>query len=173
MTTTDQERDSDRRARWAANTAAIDDEQWNNQVPGTSVPEAAPTERATTKVVGSGSFVGNLAGDPELIFVKGGTNIAKMRVARIVRRMNPETGQWQDAPAEFTDVVCFGSMAERCIERLRKGDRVMVSGLWQQRSWTGRDGTPQHKQSMTAQDIGLSLKWSDMRVVRTGEENNL
>lgn len=83
--------------------------------------------------------VGNLVADPELRFSTAGKAYCRMRLAVSV----PVTpGDWGgERQTSFYDVTAFGGLAEHAAESLTKGDRIMVTGAGEMRTWTGDDGT--------------------------------
>jgi len=61
--------------------------------------------------------------------------VATVRLAVNSRRRTDE-GEWVDAPTTFLDGTVCGEQAERTAERLRKGNRVVVTGQLVTRTWT-------------------------------------
>jgi single-strand DNA-binding protein len=77
------------------------------------------------------SFAGNLTDDPELRHTEGGIARAMFWVAVSGRR---------DQEASFFTVIVWRDQAEHAVESLAKGNRVVVVGRLQQRTWTAEDG---------------------------------
>lgn len=135
----------------------------------TSVPEGPARSAPRTRVLGVASVAGSLCADPEMRFVGAGKAITKLRLAVSERTQDPETGHWSSGRPEFVDVTVWGRQAENALESLRKGDRVLVNGMWNETTWT-REGGEQHvTKSINARDIGPSLMFRQARVVRTQE----
>ena len=134
-----------------------------------TVPDGPPSPRSTTRVLGPGSLAGTLCADPEMRFTQNGKALVKVRVATAKRVQNPESGQWQDGPTEYVDVTCWAGQGERVTEHLRKGDRVVVNGIWQEERWRGRDEEWHTRHTLTARDIGPSLMFRAVRVIRDKE----
>ena len=78
------------------------------------------------------SFAGNLTDDHELRHTAGGIARAMFRVAVSSRR---------DQEASFFTVVVWRDQAEHAAHSLSKGNRVVVMGRLQQRTWTAEDGS--------------------------------
>ncbi len=97
------------------------------------------------------TLVGNLTDAPELRYAKSGTAWATFTVA--VNR-----GDKDNRTTSFFDCKAFGEMAEAFAE-LRKGQRVIVKGYFQQENWEAKDGGKRSKHVLTANDGGPSLRW--------------
>jgi single-strand DNA-binding protein len=110
--------------------------------------------------------IGNLTRDPTLRFSAKGAAWTTMALA-VDCRSRSEDGAWVARPAQFYDVVCFGSLAENVAECLAKGDRVVIVGRIEDTKWVGRDGTERTGQRIVADDIGASLRRSSVEVTRT------
>jgi single-strand DNA-binding protein len=153
--------------KWAETTRSIQlDDQDGGQ---TSVPEAAPRQTAKTRTLGQGAMAGTLTADPELRFSQGGKALVKVRLAVSERRQDRSTGKWTNGEAEFFDVTVWGKQGEYVVECLRKGDRVVVVGDWQESTWLGKDEIEHTTKSLKARDIGPSLLFRQVRVVRNME----
>jgi len=83
---------------------------------------------------------GNLGKDPELKFTPEGKGVASFSLA-VGQRIKAE-GVWIDGPAMWFQVKLFGTQAEKCIDRLRKGDTVSVSGRIAEDHWMTKEGGP-------------------------------
>lgn len=135
----------------------------------TSVPERPAASSPRTRVLGPGSIAGTLCADPELRFSQNGKALVKARVAVSERRQDPDTGHWSNGPAEFLDVTVWGKQGENVVEFLRKGDRVVVNGIWQESVWKGKDDEEHTTRTLSVRDIGPSLMFRGARVVRNQE----
>ena len=93
------------------------------------------------------SLTGNLGGDPEIRFFDSGKSKASFRIA-------VSTGK-ESAPDWF-DIECWNASAERAVDRLRKGSRVVVSGSLKQERWQdGQSGTQRSKVVLNAESIEI------------------
>lgn len=165
---------SDLYERGAADTTTFGEEwpQQRRQSPvngETSVPEGPVFSSPRTRVLGPGSIAGTLCADPELKFAQNGKAIVKARVAVAERRQDRNTGHWSNGPAEFLDITVWGGQGERVVEFLRKGDRVVVTGMWQESTWKGKDDEEHTTRTLSVRDIGPSLMFRGARVVRNQE----
>lgn len=112
-----------------------------------------------------GAITGNLTRDPELRYTPAGRAIASLRVASSERTQDPATGEWRDQGTVFSDVVVWGEQGERVAEYLRKADRIVAMGVWQEQRWTDNEGKPRDKVILVAREIGPSFlfKVPDLR----------
>ena len=123
----------------------------------TTATEARP--RYTT-------LAGNLTRDPELRFSSKGTAWCSAGLA-VNRRRRLDDGSYEDLPAEFYELTCFGDLAEHVAECLGKGDRVVAAGRLETETWTGRDGTERTTTKLLADDVGASLRFATATLDRT------
>jgi single-strand DNA-binding protein len=110
------------------------------------------------------TLVGNLTRDPELRFTNSGMAVATFGLAVNFRRQRG--GEWEEETS-FFDITTFAQMAENAAESLNKGNRVLVTGRLQQRSWENQDGDKRSKVEVVADEIGPSLRWATATVERT------
>lgn len=68
---------------------------------------------------------GNLTADPELRYTGSGTAVCSFRIG-------VNDGREE---ATFIDIVAWEKLAEACAERLRKGDKVSLSGSIRVEKW--------------------------------------
>lgn len=116
------------------------------------------------------TIVGNLTRDPELRYTASGRAWTRLGVASNRRWRNRTSGDWEEATS-FFNVTCWGDLAERVADSLSKGDRVIVFGRLEQRTYEDRDGTSRNVVDVIADEIGPSLRWAvarPERVARSG-----
>jgi single-strand DNA-binding protein len=65
------------------------------------------------------------------------------------------------------DVVAWGALAENAATSLAKGNRVVVTGRLDQRSWETAEGDKRSKVEVSADEICPSLRWATVLVSRT------
>ena len=58
-------------------------------------------------------------------------------------------------------VVIQGAYGERIVENVHKGTRLLVTGRVENRSWEDKDGNKRTSMEMTAQIVGLDIKFTD------------
>lgn len=111
------------------------------------------------------TMVGNLVDDPELRFTQSGVAMARIRIA-VNRRWRDQNGQWQEDTGFFSG-TCWRELAENVAESLQKGDRVVVTGRMEQRSWETPEGERRSVVEVSVDDIGPSLRWATATVTKT------
>lgn len=97
------------------------------------------------------SVTGNLTRDPETRFTPGGNAVTNFGIA---------VNRGKDKPGEFFDVTAWDDLGENVAASLAKGDRVMVIGRLQQRSWETNEGDKRSKVEIVAYEVGPSLRWA-------------
>jgi len=111
------------------------------------------------------TIVGNLTRDPELRFTPAGRANASFGVAVNRRWENRQTQEWEEATS-FFDVVAWAGMAENVAQCLRRGDRVVVEGRLDQRSWENAEGEKRTKVEITANEVAPSLRWATTEITK-------
>ena len=97
------------------------------------------------------SFAGNRTDHPEVRYTESGIAWAMFRVAVSGRR---------EQEASFFTVIVWRDQAEHAARSLSKGNRVVVVGRLQQRSWTAEDGSARSVVEVVAEELGPSLRWA-------------
>jgi single-strand DNA-binding protein len=113
---------------------------------------------------------GNLTSDPDLRFTPSGKAVATVRIAVNHRIRQGEA--WVDGEPSFYDVTLWEKLAENAAESLRKGDRVLVTGQVYTQAWTDSDGAKRTKQVIIDAEIGASLRFTTVEVVRGTQEQS-
>lgn len=103
------------------------------------------------------TIVGNLTRDPELRYLTSGTAVCSFGVA--VNRRYQKNGEWEEQTS-FFDVTAWRHLADNVTESLVKGDRVIVTGRLEQRTWETDEGDKRSKVEITADNIGASLQFA-------------
>lgn len=109
-------------------------------------------------------FVGRLGSDPELRFTNGGKAVANFSFV-VSRKWKDANGEWQEVPT-WLNVSCWDKMGENVAESLKKGDRVRVSGVLENRKYEDRDGETRYSLEIRADDVAASLRWDSVTVNR-------
>jgi single-strand DNA-binding protein len=103
-------------------------------------------------------LVGNLTADPILRTTGKGTPVVNFDVAVSEgTKDNQETG--------FYSITAWDSLAQNVADSLKKGNRVIVSGVLKTGTWTTKDGENRSKVQVTADAVGPDLRWSTASVV--------
>ncbi|MBJ7282202.1 MAG: single-stranded DNA-binding protein, partial [Acidimicrobiia bacterium] len=112
------------------------------------------------------TVVGNLTRDPEIRYTAGGKGVANLDIAVNRKWMNRQTNEWEERTS-FFKVVVFGEMADHCSESLQKGNRVLVTGRLEQRSWETEKGEKRNSVEIVADEVAPSLRYATAEVKRT------
>jgi single-strand DNA-binding protein len=110
-------------------------------------------------------LVGNLTRDPELRFTPSGLATATFGITVNRRWQNRQTGDWEEATS-FFDVVCWRELADHVAESLSRGDRVVVTGRLEQRSWETDEGDRRSRIALVAEEVAPSLRWATATVTK-------
>jgi single-strand DNA-binding protein len=110
------------------------------------------------------TIAGNLTRDPELRNVSGGRTVVSFSVAEN-RRWADKSGATQEA-VTYLDVTAWGTMADHVAKSLHTGDRVLVTGRLEQRSWEGSDGARHTKHELVATEVAASLRYAEATLTR-------
>ena len=106
------------------------------------------------------TLVGNITRDPELRFTPGGAAVSSFGLAWNRKNRDGEES------VSFFDVTCWNSLAENVAESLSKGNRVVVYGRLDQRSWENQEGERRSKVEVIADEVAPSLRWATAEVTR-------
>jgi single-strand DNA-binding protein len=114
------------------------------------------------------TLTGNLTKDPELRYTTGGRGVASFGLA--VNRRYQVNGEWQEQ-VSFFNVVAWAELGENAAASLHKGNRVMVTGRLEQRSFDTREGEKRNITEVIADDLGPSLRWAQAQVERISRDS--
>lgn len=92
-------------------------------------------------------LVGRLTQDPEVRYTQSGKAVASFTIA-----VNRFSGQGQKE-ADFIPVVAWEKLAETCGNNLTKGQRVLIEGRLQIRSYEANDGQKRRVAEVIAQNL--------------------
>jgi len=114
------------------------------------------------------TLVGNLTKDPELRYTTGGRGVASFGLA--VNRRYMVNNEWQEQ-VSFFNVVAWADLGENAAASLNKGNRVVVTGRLEQRSYETREGEKRNITEVIADDLGPSLRWAQAQVERISRDS--
>ncbi len=106
-------------------------------------------------------LLGNLTRDPELKFTNEGVAICDLGLA-INRKWTDQEGK-ETENVDFFNISCWNSMAENCAASFKKGDRVLISGHMNLRSWENKEGKKFNIINITADVIAASLEFDKIK----------
>ncbi len=113
------------------------------------------------------TLVGNVTKDPELRYTTGGRGVASFGLA--VNRRYQVNGEWQEQ-VSFFNVVAWGDLGENAAASLNKGNRVIVTGRLEQRSYETREGEKRSVTEVIADELGPSLRWAQAQIERISRD---
>ncbi len=112
------------------------------------------------------TIIGNLTRDPELRFTNNGVARATLGIAVNHRFNNRATNEWEERPS-FFNAVCWRDLAQNVSDSLARGNRVVVTGRLEQRSWETQDGEKRSIIEIIADEVAPSLRWATAKIERT------
>ena len=108
------------------------------------------------------TLLGNLARDPEIKYTNEGLAITDLRVA-VNRRWKDKEGNDMES-VEFFNITAWNKLAQNCANDLKKGDRVIVSGRLNHRSFDTKDGKKINIMNVIAEVVAASLEFNSVRI---------
>lgn len=100
-------------------------------------------------------ILGNLARDPELRFTKTGRAVATFTVAATNTYIDSTTNETKEQTA-FINCVAWGKTGE-VVGNCKKGERLLVNGRIQTRSYDTQDGQKRYVTEVVADFVGRKL----------------
>ena len=100
-------------------------------------------------------ILGNLARDPEVRFTKTGRAVATFTVAATNTYVDSATNETKEQTA-FINCVAWGKTGE-AVGNCKKGERLLVNGRIQTRSYDTQDGQKRYVTEVVAGFVGVSL----------------
>ncbi|WP_428075436.1 single-stranded DNA-binding protein [Candidatus Avelusimicrobium luingense] len=100
-------------------------------------------------------LVGRLTRDPNVAFTQKGQAVCRCDIAVNRRYLDATTNEWKDDTV-FVPVVVWGSAADRCKDRMKKGTPVSVEGRLTLSEYTDKTtGQTRRNLQVTARRIQL------------------
>lgn len=113
------------------------------------------------------TITGNLAADPEVVRIPSGREVTRMRVIENRRRLNADTGEWEDGEPNAFNVQAWDSLGANAAASLTKGATVDIVGHIVTDGWTDKDtGESRTGQTVVAETLAPSLKWQRAEVTK-------
>ena len=82
-------------------------------------------------------ITGNVTKDPELKPTPDGGQVAKLSVA-VKQKGQKKNGEWVDRKPWYVDAEIWGRDAAKVVEKVRKGDYVLLTGTLEREHWTSQ-----------------------------------
>lgn len=112
---------------------------------------------------------GFVGGDIRLITTEKGLPIASFRVGSTPRRLNRETGEWENGETNWYTVTCFRQLATNVHAAVSKGDPVVVSGRLRIRPWENQAGQRGTSVEVDAEGVGHDLTFGTGSFMRLNQ----
>lgn len=119
--------------------------------------------------INSVTIVGNVTRDPELRYTSSGLAVCNFSVASNRRWLNKSTNDWEEK-VSFFDVTVWADHGQNVAESVLKGDRVVVTGRMEQRSWETETGDKRTKVEIVADVVAVSLEWATVTEIVKNEK---
>lgn len=100
--------------------------------------------------------------EPELKYTASGTAILRFSLGYY----QGKESDGETKPMGFIRCTTFGEVAEHVAESIAHGDNVVVSGKLEHREWTTDAGDKRSETGLVVWDIGASLRWNPVTVIR-------
>ena len=84
---------------------------------------------------GAAATIYNVPGGGAGELIDATSPVTEIRVGSTPRRLNRETGEWQEAPASYYTVKCWRRLAINAASSLHKGDTVIIRGRFYTNTW--------------------------------------
>ena len=119
--------------------------------------------------INSVTIVGNVTRDPDLRYTSSGLAVCNFSVASNRRWLNKSTNDWEEK-VSFFDVTVWADHGQNVAESVLKGDRVVVTGRMEQRSWETETGDKRTKVEIVADVVAVSLEWATVTEIVKNEK---
>jgi single-strand DNA-binding protein len=106
------------------------------------------------------TIIGNLVRPVELKFLNNGSAAARLTVAVSRPAYTTKFGKEVAETTSYINVSLIGTIAENAANSLDKGNRVVVTGRMEQRTWDKEDGTKGEIWELSAEAIGPDLRFA-------------
>src|ERR1700742_964916 len=94
------------------------------------------------------------------------TPVAEIRVGSTPRRLNRETGEWQDAPTSYYTVKCWRRVAINGGRSREEGDMVVIRGRFYMTRWIDGQQRPRTMLEIEADSRGHDLSYGRSHFLR-------
>ena len=105
-------------------------------------------------------LMGRLVRDPEVRYTQTGKVVCQFTIA-VDRPFSNQEGQRE---ADFIPIIVWGKQAELCGNSLTKGQRVLVEGRLQIRSYDAKDGSKRWVTEVIANSFEFIERRGDLQV---------
>jgi len=110
-------------------------------------------------------LLGNLSRDPEIKYTNEGLAITDLRIA-VNKKWRDKEGN-DNETVDFFNVRAWNRLAENCANNLKKGNRVLISGHLNYRSFDTKDGKKINVMNIIADVVAASLEFNEVKINET------
>jgi single-strand DNA-binding protein len=111
------------------------------------------------------TFAGQLITPPKLDWTQSGQATCKFTLLVSRTWRDRKSGDNRETKAMFP-VVTWGTLAENTAASLEKGDRVLVTGRLEEKSWDDEHRERHSRIELTANDLGPCTSWANFALTR-------
>lgn len=109
---------------------------------------------------------GNLTAEPRGGHARStGRSYVWLQIA-VNERVKSEEGHYDAGPTVYYRATAFGARADHALNSLHQGDTVIVAGAYTVEGTRRDDGTTAEHHEITADHLGISLKYADAPTLR-------
>ena len=108
-------------------------------------------------------LLGNLTRDPEIKYTNEGVAITEMGIA-VNKRWTDRNGK-ESEYVDFFNITAWSNLAENCAATLKKGDRVLISGHMNLRSWENKEGKKYNITGIIADIVAASMEFNQLSFI--------
>jgi len=113
------------------------------------------------------TVVGNLTADPQLQYTQGGLAVVNFTVAQTPKVFDRQTNEMKDGEPLFMRCSAWREFAENIAGSLKKGTRVVATGILKQRSYEDREGNKRTSIELEVDAVGPDLRFAKAEVTRS------
>lgn len=97
---------------------------------------------------------GRLTKDPEFRSTQKGITVCYFDIASNRRYKDNTTGEWKD-DTTFVPIIAWGQVADRCKDKIKKGNPVYIEGRLSTSQYTNKEGTKVRRLRIIANKIQI------------------
>ena len=115
-------------------------------------------------------LIGNVGTDPNVRYLDSGVCVAQIRLATTERGYTLQNGTQVPERTEWHNVIFWRRLAERVEKSVHKGDKIVIDGKIQSRTYQDQQGMQRHVTEIMAENLEILVRKSDS--LRREEQNN-
>ncbi|WP_340687791.1 single-stranded DNA-binding protein [Amycolatopsis coloradensis] len=113
------------------------------------------------------TMAGTLVAEPEMRFTPAGAGVCSFTLAANDRRLNKQTGEWEDAGATFLRCTVWRRQGENIADHCHKGDRLLITGELRQSEWNDKTtGEKRYGFDVQVTEAAVSTKFHPAKAIR-------